>query len=140
MKPPPATTTVLRAAEAGRILAAYGDARYKEFLTTYTPVSDPFVHEARVHMFARDKHLSLARDAKLTAAERGWHATVSWREDVILQKYFGATLRASSRALSQDDAAYLQRTRVPWDRVPPDERESWVSRTLVTEVTLRNRS
>jgi hypothetical protein len=51
-----------------------------------------------------------------------------------LEKYFGATLRASSRALSRDDAAYLESTRVPWDRVPPEERESWVSRTLVTQI------
>jgi hypothetical protein len=38
-----------RGAEAARILDAYPDARYREFLRTYTPVSDPFVHEARVH-------------------------------------------------------------------------------------------
>jgi VanZ family protein len=122
-----------RAADAGRILDAYPDPRYREFLKTYTPVSDPFVHEARVHLYSRDKHLRLTRDPSV-GAEQGWHATVAWRENRILEKYFGRTLASSSRTLSAEDARYLDATRVPWERVPEAERESWVSRTLVTEV------
>jgi hypothetical protein len=77
--------------------------------------------------------LRLARDPTVND-EQGWHATVAWRENRILEKYFGQTLAASSCQLSSEDARYVASTRVPWDRVPADERESWVSRTLVTEV------
>jgi chromate transport protein ChrA len=129
-----AETDRRRGAEAARILEAYPDERYREFLNTYTPITDPFVHEARVHLFSRDKHVYLSRDPKLPPSEYGWHATVAWRENRILEKYFSETMRHSSRKLSADDAGYLERIRVPLEQVPETERESWVSRTLVTGV------
>jgi VanZ family protein len=129
-----AATDERRADDAGAVLAAYPDDRYKEFLSTYTPVNDPFVHEARVHLFSRDKHLRLARSSHVPPTEHGWHATVAWRENRILEKYFGRTLERSTRALDPADRTYLDRVRVPLALVPEDERESWVSRSLVTDV------
>ncbi len=49
-----------RGAEAGRILARFPEDAYKDFLARYTPITDPFVHEARVHLFARDRWVSNA--------------------------------------------------------------------------------
>ena len=56
-----------RADEAARRLDEFRDpARYAEFLRTWTPVSDPFVHEARVHLFRRDQMMARVRELRGT--------------------------------------------------------------------------
>ncbi len=84
-----------RAEEGARILDRYRDRKqYLEFLDIYTPVTDPFLHEARVHLFSRDVNLERARDAE--EDDRRPLFAIAYLENRILEDYFGELLRASS--------------------------------------------
>ena len=85
-----------RADEGALILDQYRDKeQYFEFLDLYTPLSDPLLHEARVHLFRRDAHLERARDAE-EVNERRRLLTIAYWENRILKDYFGPLLVASS--------------------------------------------
>jgi hypothetical protein len=84
-----------RAEEGARLLDRYRDReQYLAFLDIYTPVTDPFLHEARVHLFRRDVHLERARDAEEDDRRRRLFAIAYW-ENRILEDYFGELLGAS---------------------------------------------
>lgn len=130
-----------KAEEGGRILAAHKDReRYADFLALYTPVSDPFLHEARVHLFRRDRFLARAdgqddRDPQTYAAhedEIREQMTVAYRENEILERYFPGVLRESGLAWSPETLA-----RVEAQVLPDYEYDSWVSRDLITEYSER---
>lgn len=85
-----------RAEEGARILDRYQDReQYLEFLDIYTPVTDPFLHEARVHLFRRDTNLELARDGE-DDDKRPRNFTVAYWENRILEEYFDELMRVSS--------------------------------------------
>lgn len=125
-----ASLDATRGAEAGAILAAYAsDDRYAEFLARYTPITDPFVHEARVHLFRRDRILALADDYAGDAERYRWHLTTAQRENAILERWFPRTLAAAGAALPAEVRARLARDQDPALAVP-----SRVSADLVTAV------
>ena len=68
---------------------------YSKFLKMYTPIKDPFTHEARVHLFRRDHYLEVAPKHRMNADVYQYHITVAYRENQILEKYFGETLKHS---------------------------------------------
>lgn len=135
-----------RAEEGGRILAAYREReRYGEFLQLYTPVNDPFLHEARVHMFRRDRFLERADEAFAAGGvivplgrrappahedEPEELMSVAYRENQILERHFGGVLHASGLNW---DAETLERVRA--NMRPDYAYDSWVSRDLITEVS-----
>ena len=85
-----------RAEEGARILDRYQDReQYLEFLDIYTPVTDPFLHEVRVHLFRRDVNLELARDGE-DDDRRPRNFTVAYWENRILEEYFDELMRVSS--------------------------------------------
>lgn len=85
-----------RATAAGPVLAARSDDRhYQEFLRVYSPLSDPFLHELRVHLFRRDRYWNLARAHRSEPAQHRELITIAYREQRMLETYYGATLRAS---------------------------------------------
>lgn len=119
-----------RGAEAARILDNYKDRRaYLEFLTIYTPVSDPFLHEARVHLFRRNRLHQRAmktdsRDAKTDFSNE------AHLENRILEKYFPHTLSLSSYTWNRSQRESVQ------ENLPssPTRIDSYVSRQVVTSV------
>jgi hypothetical protein len=123
-----------RAPEAGAALAGSDDADYEGFLVRHSPVTDPFLHEARVHLFRRDRYLETgdrhAREGDNAWARRDW--TVAFREDRILALHFGRTLAASGRELAPEVAA-----RLAAQQLAREGYESPVGRGLVTRVAER---
>ena len=96
-------------AAAGRILEEYREEkRYAEFLERFSPAVDPFVHEARVHLFRRDRYRARIADFPDDLSEQRFHATVAFRENRILEKYFPATLAASGQAWPLSERARLE--------------------------------
>jgi hypothetical protein len=93
-----------RGAEAGATLDAYPDPRYGDFLAQFTPVSNPFLHEARVHLWSRDRNLEVATAATDPEVARE-AATAAFRENQILEGYFGRTLASSRSAWSEAQSA-----------------------------------
>lgn len=124
-----------RGRKVARIVDRFRDhSTYGEFLETYTPVTDPFVHEARVHLFRRDRHLEWAQDPQRDQWQHRVHLTVAFRENRILEKYFPTTLSHSSYVLAPERIAVLRENLLPEDELPDYEVESTVSRHLITAI------
>jgi hypothetical protein len=120
-----------RAEEGARILERYRDReQYGEFLDIYTPLTDPFLHEARVHLFRRDIYLEWARVAEEDG--KGWQYNIAYWENRILEDYFGELLRASSYSWPAGVEAEI-REHLRTDQIY----ESKVSHYLITNVSER---
>ena len=99
-----------RCADAAAVLDRFtSPSDYDKFLERYTPFNDPFLHEARVHLFRRDHYSSVARKYWNDPEKYRYHNTVAFRENQILEKYFGETLRRSAYAWKPKDVAELEK-------------------------------
>jgi VanZ family protein len=67
---------------------------YEQFLREYSPTTDPFMHELSVHIFRRDTHLNKARAASQLSEKKDLYF-ISYKENLILQKYFTKSLEKS---------------------------------------------
>jgi len=116
-----------RAPEAARILAIEGDKKdYASFLVRYSPITDPFMHELRVHLYRRDRYLDDALDPK-NAEEAVKYFNIAYRENQILERWFGNSLKASYR---EWDAGRLEAAAA---RLQPEPYQSPVSQNLITK-------
>jgi hypothetical protein len=61
-----------------------------------SPVTDPFGYEIRIHLFARNRNLNKALEHAPGSPVRRRHMTTVWRENLILENFFGSTLGRSS--------------------------------------------
>lgn len=124
-----------RGREVAETLDRYrDDSEYQRFLELFNPTIDPFAHEARVHLFRRDKHLAWADEPQKSDYERRVHLSVAFKENRLMEKYFHNTLAWSSYPLAPETAAVLEANRLPDEDLPAKEVESRVSRHLVTVV------
>lgn len=118
-----------RAAEASALLDRYrSDTAYSDFLDVYTPITDPFLHEARVHLFRRDRYLQRAADASEERYRRR-ALSVVYHENLILEAFFPETLRGSSYLFGAEQAQ-----RVSEGFLPDWPYDSAVSRKVLTGV------
>lgn len=121
-----------RAQQAAAILDRYHERRkYLEFLKTYTPHVDPFVHEARVHLFRRDRYLFLATKETDDKALSRSYRDVAYREHLIMAKYFPQTLQNSAYTLSPEAVETLAN-----EHLPGQDYDSPVSGHLITWFSL----
>jgi hypothetical protein len=96
-----------RSTEAAAILDEYNPhQRYREFLNAYPPGRDPFVHEARVHVFSRNSNVADGRTASGEAARA--HFTVALREQLILERCFPETFNRSKAFLGPNRRRELE--------------------------------
>jgi hypothetical protein len=122
-----------RARQAASILDRHaGDEAYRAFLEGYPPQRDPFVHEARVHLFRRDRYREIAATQRARGADPEESWTVAWRENLILERYFPATLAASASRLPA-----AERARLEAGQDPERPYESAVSAHLITRISAR---
>jgi hypothetical protein len=117
-----------RAVESAAILDRFRSREdYSTFLRIYSPVSDPFLHEARVHLFRRDRHYESSSEFLERPKEYKRRLTIAFRENQILEKYFSRTLNGSAYVWGPEERSlssrYLDRDKVY---------NSMVSRELVT--------
>lgn len=98
----------IRGDEAGAIVRRYQSfADYHEFLQRFASSVDPFLHEMRVHLHRRDHYYSTAwKYAEEDPARFRHHMTVAYRENQILERYFGVTLAASGGLWGDDPRSY----------------------------------
>ena len=121
-----------RAEEGARILDRYRERDdYATFLELYSPLADPFLHEARVHLFRRDFHLERALTLKDEDAQGRHFATAYW-ENRILQDYFGEILDASSYRWTEE-----LETDVRGKADMAQAYDSWVSQHLIVSFSPR---
>lgn len=80
-----------RAEEFATILRDWQSKDYAEYLRIFPGGVAPFLHEIRVHIFRRDKRLERAFLSDGEAARRE-NFLIAYKENLILEKYFGQTL------------------------------------------------
>jgi len=97
-----------RASEVAALLDRYPDRRYERFLREYSGMADPFLYEARVHLFSRDHHRRRLAAATPGSAEAQEHATMSFRQQLLLERVFGATLARSASRLDPSERQQLE--------------------------------
>lgn len=113
-----------------QILDQYqGEERYPVFLEQYPPAVDPFLHEARVHLFRRDRYRFREAEKPGDMEVRRHFRTIAFRENLLLEKYFPVTLAASSYVLDPDVRERLQQ-----EMDPGQEYYSAVSSQLISSV------
>ena len=105
---------------------------YADFLEKYTPVSNPFVHEARVHLFRRDRHIQRAEEEELDEKTYREYLAIVYRENLIMEKYFPQTFSRSDYVLLPDRIAFLKE-----NQAPDYPFTSRVSYRLITKITER---
>lgn len=117
-----------RGTEVAQILDHYiGGVGYQEFLQIYTVPSDPYAHEAGVHLFRRNRYLE---KAQLEEVNRDVHSTVALRENQILEKYYPTIMSHSRHAWPPEILSYLDGY-----ALKEEEYTSYVSRGLVTRLS-----
>jgi len=126
-------TDLRRGRAAAAIVDQYAHRdRYPDFLKTYSPMVDPFVHEAGVRLAHRDNHLRVLTDFfdEMEESNRPRHANIGYRENQILETYFPETLKHSKRIAAPAKLA-LARANMTTD----DVYLSRVSKRLVTSMS-----
>lgn len=84
-----------------KVLKDSKDKDYGEFLRNFPGSIFPFLHELRVHLFRRDKKFE---EALMTedSEEKGKSFFIAYKENLILEKYFGQTVLKSSCKWSEE--------------------------------------
>lgn len=110
---------------AGRTLADY-----EAFLREHTAVRDPVLHEARVHLFRRDRYLDYARRSRRNEEKYRGNLWVALREHRFLATFLPATLSAAATPFPEDLLRDAERL-----GPPAETYVSPVSNQLVTRVS-----
>lgn len=97
--------------------------------TTVSPVVDPFGYEIRIHLFSRNRNFNRARGTTPGSPDHRRFMTAAWRENLILESFFGRTLGLSPYSWNARRKAEVE--------VAQDPGEFFVSRVgahLITRV------
>ena len=87
-------TDNLRGNQCAQILNESINRDYEEFIREYSPATDPFLHELRVHIFRRDTYLSKGKSASYRNRKKNLYF-ISYKENLILEKYFSQSIEKS---------------------------------------------
>jgi hypothetical protein len=99
-----------RAEEAAAILDRFQSPElYYSFLRIYNPASDPFLHEARVHLSSRNWNYETSSDYRERPEEYKRRLTIAFRENQILEKYFSHTLSRSTSVWGPEERSLSSR-------------------------------
>jgi hypothetical protein len=79
---------------------------YAEFLNIFPGSVAPFLHEIRVHIFRRDKRLEKALSSDDEEVQQN-NFLIIYKENLILEKYFGRTLGKSPYGWDESTKAQI---------------------------------
>jgi len=90
-----------RSYEYAKILKEWMEKDYEKFLRDLSPSTHPFLHELRVHVFRRDKKYEQGLLDK-NEEKKAKALFIAFKENLILEKYFGRTFRKSEYKWSEE--------------------------------------
>ena len=94
-----------RAGDGGHTLDLYEEReKHENFRELYSPLVDPFLQEARIHVLWRDRYMRRASKTD-DAAEKAQYLASAYRENLVLQRHFVTLLRGSSFEWSTEEEA-----------------------------------
>ncbi len=91
----------------GQILYDEKDKDYAKFLRDHSGILVPLLYEIRVHIFRRDKRYSRALQAE-DEKQKKQNFFIAFKENQILEKYFGHTMKESPYAWSEEITAQIE--------------------------------
>ncbi|MEW6456040.1 MAG: VanZ family protein [Acidobacteriota bacterium] len=74
---------------------------YDQFLKEYNPITHPFMHELRVHLFRRDSYFEKGNISSNIDEKRESYF-IAYKENLILKKYFTQSIQKSVYRWSED--------------------------------------
>ena len=107
--------------------AYISDEKFGEFQEIYSVPRDPYIHEAGIHLFRRNRYLEVSMTQEV---RRNLHYNIALRENQILERYFPTGLSESSHVWSDATRAHVE---AHTEKMP--NYESRVSRDLITRVS-----
>jgi hypothetical protein len=90
-----------RAKEYGWILNEWKTKNYDDFLGTFTGSTHPLLYELSIHLFRRDRKEEEASQATDKAQKKKF-LFIAYKENLILEKYYGQTLTKSDYKWSNE--------------------------------------
>ncbi len=91
----------LRGGHYAQILNESVNKDYGQFLREYSPITDPFMHELRVHIFRRDKYFNKGKST-LNLNDKKKFYFIAYKENLILEKYFKNSIEKSAYRWNED--------------------------------------
>ena len=70
------------------------DKDYEQFIREYSPTTEPFMHELRVHIFRRDTYLTRGKSTSKLNDKKEFYF-IAYKENLILEKYFRNSVEKS---------------------------------------------
>ncbi len=95
------------AKDYGQVLHEWKDKNYAEFLRTHPGIWVPMLYEIRVHIFRRDKRYSRALQSE-NEKQKKQNFFIAFKENQILEKYFGHTMKESPYAWSEETKTRIE--------------------------------
>ena len=80
--------------EYAQILNQSVNKDYQQFIREYNPITDPFMHELRVHIFRRDRYFKKANKSSNPKEKKEFYL-IAYKENLILKKYFNLSIKNS---------------------------------------------
>jgi len=81
--------------QAGKIIKEWKNRDYQDFLRHFSPLNQTFIYELGAHLEIRDEYYNKAIEAANEETRKKFF-TVAYKENLILEKYFGQTLQTAS--------------------------------------------
>ena len=91
----------LRGEQYAKILNESVDKDYQQFIREYNPITDPFMHELRVHIFRRDTYFKRGESASNLSEKKELYFA-AYKENLILEKYFRHSIEKSVYRWNED--------------------------------------
>ncbi len=94
-------TDYLMGKQYSKILNESVNIDYGKFLREYSPITNPFMHELRVHIFRRYAYLKKGKSASRLKDKKGFYF-IAYKENLILDKYFKNSIEKSVYRWNED--------------------------------------
>jgi len=95
-------TDNLTGEQYSQILNESIDKDYEQFIREYSPTTEPFMHELRVHIFRRDTYFKKGKST-LNLNDKKESYFIAYKENLILEKYFKNSIGKSVYLWDEDD-------------------------------------
>ncbi len=115
--------------EYSRLLNKSVNMNYEQFLREYNPISNPFLHELRIHVFRRDTYFDRGNKTSDLNEKKEFYS-IAYKENLILEKYFRQSIKKSVYAWDENS---IKKTEAFIDK--NIHYESPVSANLITSLS-----
>jgi hypothetical protein len=89
------------------------DDMYEKLIEIHTPFTNPFLYEFLIHVSRRDKKIKELAEAE-NSEEKIESSNIAFRENLLVEKHFGNTLKHTNFVWSDKEAGHLKEAASLW--------------------------